>query len=137
MEISKNWLSVICVFLLIGLGGVVWRVQQDQRAQKSRQAHMRVTDANLNCRRASERTALAAAFIFEEAYAAPSGTSEVHNGFARGLILTIPVAPADKNNPTIAETERIENSRRVVTYKLTDEAKALQKAGCDRLFPSH
>lgn len=135
MDISKNRLILLCVLLLVGLGGVVYRIQHNQQAEKAKQEQTRTTDANKNCRRASERTALAAAFIFAEAYDSPEGTSEVHNGYARGLILTLPVPKGHENDPTIAEVERLENSRRVVTYRLTPEAKALQIAGCNRYFP--
>jgi hypothetical protein len=137
MEISRRWLTVVCALVLLALAALVIRVQHEQDTQKRKADTTRQSDANRNCRRASERTALAAAFIFAEGFDRAPRDSGLNSGYARGLLDTIPLLPQDRNSPAVADVERIENPNHVVTFQLTADALALQKAGCDAVFPPH
>lgn len=93
------------------------------------------------CERTSARTAVIAAWAMDASRTrAAQGDDEAANrydGYARSIIGTIPATPKHKNDLELADVEEINNPRTdKVSYRLTGEAKFLQKAGCEYVYPA-
>lgn len=134
MVVSKRWFTIICVVGFFVLAAGIINVQNKQSSHQQAQKETRITDANRNCRRASARTALAAAYIIAEGKERPPKDPGLNDGYAQALIDTVPVATT-AHTKLVAAVERITTPDGGISFKLTPQALALQKAGCDKVFP--
>jgi hypothetical protein len=135
MVVQKQHL--VAVAFLIVLAVAYFAQKEEGHRADVKQRNALVT----GCQRTSARTAVIAAWTLDASRTrAASGDKDAaarYEGYAIAIRESIPAVPAHKGDPKIADVEEINNPRTgKLTYRLTDDAKALQQAGCEFVYPA-
>lgn len=137
MVLRKEHLYVLGLILVLAIAYFAQHTQNGQALHRQRDNLVE------GCVRASARTAIIAAFTMDAArtrQATPGRANELaasrYFGYAAGIISTIPAPLGHRDDERLADVEQIENPRtKKITFRLTEEAKRLQAAGCQSAYP--
>ncbi len=131
--VKDNWVAII--FILAVLGSFV--VAREDSKTRDRAQHTQLVEG---CKRNSARAALIGAYQHETAEARRASgdfdVAEKYDAFRLASFELIPVPEGlDPGDMSLAEVEPVTQGGKIVKYRLTKRATALQAAGCERAYP--
>lgn len=135
MVLEKRHLWIAAFVAVLAIAYFAQRTENLNRDRASRHAQV------VSCERASGRTAIIAAWAMDASRTRASSGDKTaalrYEGYANSIIGTIPAMPADNGSLRLADVEEIKNPRTgKLSYRLTEDAKRLQVAGCEAAYPA-
>jgi hypothetical protein len=129
--LTRNW-TVLVVLIAVVLSFII------SDSESSRRDRQQANQLVQNCLRASQRTALNAAFAQSAAATRRAHGNErvadEYDAEARGMIVTIPAPAGHRRDAELTRIMFVPNARGSLKAVLTPRARLLQQQGCEESF---